>query len=1669
MRPMTMPTVTDALTAVNPIGGAAQAGFAGAGLGRTIESIGGLGKMFAESPIVKGSLPGLGPALGQLERGSDALVEGGQTIREFAPRPEGSFAQGLAYDIGGAGFQLGTAVGASMLAGPQGGLAVFAGTAAAPVVGQQYLDARAAGLDENEAALEAGAAGLITAATSYLLPAVPFLKALPPQTIKEVAGRAFASAASEGTQEMIERFATDLLTVATRDNPEMLRTIQEQGTWAYAKQVMYEGLVGAIAGAPGGAVGTSSESSQQPLGVRSDQATAPQTRDTPKENRTTNANAPLPTEALEAPQGDDLRQTQSEKGRALSGSPNTRETLSRPSADESRQARDAGIPLQSNQSPTPTDLQDTARQADDSGVGRNQSAQASDITSLSYRELRELAREMGLETKGTRAVLVERIRQATPAPTTPSRLAPEDEKSSLHQPATEGRDVEQPETPSLSPSADDSGGAVKVGDRVTLPKFTSAPGEGKNYGTVEDAEVIRVTPKFVTVRQTNTPENARMFGPTTDIRIPKAVVEAAKSRTPHAPESAPPSRTQQRSNVEADPPLRALLDANEAESAVDVAPKTAIEKRLVAEAAQRGITIRFVDADKPLKLPGVTVGKTILIDARQTLAKKRLGIAYHEMIHTLPDVDGLTALIQSIDPKGWKVARAAYAASFGKPIKGKALDEEATATTAQHVATYLRLAERDPQALIRLATANTGLMAKVADTMQRALRAVGLHKGPTILERQAKHLKPARVALAIRNAIRTMSKGAGEIDAKFATEQYGRPDLASSTPDEKARGLMAEIDEDRKSQPRTKVTEKEARAEAAARIAANPSKEWDRLVAKIGRGEALNSTETIAAQTLWSNKTIEAVRTGDTKTLHDAHVIHEAWRRSGEIWSEAGRARRDAHMTPAQRQAFALAYILTGSDAKTQARIDRIHKQAKAIQDEIDALARAEMPAKFHDKPVNIIRQYVARIKAARSRMAELKAGAKPQFAVEDSGEWKALQAEMDEMIEALGGKDDAAEIEALLDGQAKKPRVKVKLTALQKLTGSIDKLMAKQADTGKKIRDNLFRLGIHPGTINDEMMGDQRTRSAIARAISTAKAGYWDKQYEVWIQGILSGPKTAIVNTSGAGYAAWQISFVKAAEAAQNLIIPGNKADAATFGEFKAMLPGLIKGFKRAFSNYVTAFSTETPVLADQINQAGGEVDYVQQIEDSKAAIGGKLGRFVRIPGRNMLATDEFVMALFGEAQAHARAYRIATKEGMKGKARAERIEALTDDMGSEAWAGAYRDVIDWTFKNDPGAVGRAVHAIRKLPTFRYWLAFVRTPVNIIGKSLGEFTPLSLPLAIAKGVNTAQARIRDTDGGGWTFTRETAARSAVSVLASYGLLAALLFYKDDEEGNPRITGSNPPTGLPKTSIRIGDEWYSYGRYDPLATGLSVTVDLLNAATGKGETIDGVGEAAGIIVDTLQDKTFLKGLADIFGLFDTRMGGTPALRFASNFAVSWVPNIIRGPMTDFDPVVRDTTIRKSDDRGLIESAIWTSAARAVPLAFSPPPKYDVFGQPIRKDHGPASSALFRMLVPSNVTKNQPFENQLYMLIMDWNNSPESFEKEFRPKPPNNRFVRDGVTYRINDADYQRFIQESGQAAVKSLRGYKFADPPTEKDMARIEKALTDSRKRWRDKWLAQQR
>lgn len=206
----------------------------------------------------------------------------GQGLRA-SPQGE-SFARDLAGGVGESIPQLAAAVGASVATGGTGGLLMFAGTSAAPVVGSTYDAALREHGDEARAADEATVAGGITLLTSYLtgplgarLAGSPVGRKLMEQASRTALGRIGSRAAlgfaGEGSQGLVEEEFQALAEALIRHGDrDLLRVALEDRTMRdRLLAFLSEGIAG---GALGGAAGALGGRGQQPSPAASADATS---------------------------------------------------------------------------------------------------------------------------------------------------------------------------------------------------------------------------------------------------------------------------------------------------------------------------------------------------------------------------------------------------------------------------------------------------------------------------------------------------------------------------------------------------------------------------------------------------------------------------------------------------------------------------------------------------------------------------------------------------------------------------------------------------------------------------------------------------------------------------------------------------------------------------------------------------------------------------------------------------------------------------------------------------------------------------------------------------------------------------------------------------------------------------------------------------------------------------------------------------------------------------------------------------------------------------------------------------------------------------------------------------------------------------------------------------
>jgi hypothetical protein len=211
-------------------------------------------------------------------------------------------------------------------------------------------------------------------------------------------------------------------------------------------------------------------------------------------------------------------------------------------------------------------------------------------------------------------------------------------------------------------------------------------------------------------------------------------------------------------------------------------------------------------------------------------------------------------------------------------------------------------------------------------------------------------------------------------------------------------------------------------------------------------------------------------------------------------------------------------------------------------------------------------------------------------------------------------------------------------------------------------------------------------------------------------------------------------------------------------------------------------------------------------------------------------------------------------------------------------------------TYTKALGAGGAGVQkAINKIPGAKFVVPFTRTPINIF-KFTFERTPI--------GLLSSQIREEIAAGG----VRQAAA------LSKLGMGTSVMMLGTDMALNGEITGAGPidpetrgrlsSAGWKPYSIKLGDKYYSYARFEPFATWLGMSADMAeimsNYESYDIQAQDEVDELTTAMVAAISNqvvgKTFLQGISDLTGVLSDAKREGPA--FLNKYAGSIVPNVV---------------------------------------------------------------------------------------------------------------------------------------------------------------------------------
>jgi hypothetical protein len=510
-----------------------------------------------------------------------------------------------------------------------------------------------------------------------------------------------------------------------------------------------------------------------------------------------------------------------------------------------------------------------------------------------------------------------------------------------------------------------------------------------------------------------------------------------------------------------------------------------------------------------------------------------------------------------------------------------------------------------------------------------------------------------------------------------------------------------------------------------------------------------------------------------------------------------------------------------------------------------------------------------------------------------------------------------------------------------------------------------------------------------VARELSTREATKLDKAYEYWINGILSGPQTHVVNTaSNLLSTAWAYGPQWFAEATTNVAI--RNPNAPQFGEFRHVWAGFYKGIMPALRNFALAWDTEADPVEHQyldkpvtVMFQGGNLDKVGGIRPS---FGGTLGRIVRVPGRFLVAQDAFAKTLIMHAESAAMAYRLGKKQGLAGAALTNFMASQIATHGSESWQHAFEKATELTFQDENDitkAVEGVTNALKRAKfvggLMRYLLPFVRTPTNIYRAGIRKAGGSAGMLLYRLGKSGYYA-IKGNNNEFRSY-REGAMVKDVSesVMATALWFIVMGMSEGDDDDNQKaieITGSRPfgvaNAGERASQLRqeggsnliiirknplTGEKLdkpiqFAYGRYEPIALALSTLVDGAREFKEwtrfqpENRTTDKLaGSMMRHVLAQAKEKTFLQGISGIMQFYEDAGSKNFSAKelLMKNLMNGAIPNLIRQPYRLSQDEIADAKKAESE------------LSRSLGIGQ---PKVNEAGQPVQRGGNAVTRVLF---------------------------------------------------------------------------------------------------------------
>ena len=561
-------------------------------------------------------------------------------------------------------------------------------------------------------------------------------------------------------------------------------------------------------------------------------------------------------------------------------------------------------------------------------------------------------------------------------------------------------------------------------------------------------------------------------------------------------------------------------------------------------------------------------------------------------------------------------------------------------------------------------------------------------------------------------------------------------------------------------------------------------------------------------------------------------------------------------------------------------------------------------------------------------------------------------------------------------------------------------------------ISDVLKKAGSEIGT-------RERAKLYLAIEDPTARAYYlrngasaktFDALYEVWINALLSSPVTHTVNLLGnLLFAGGQIPTRTVAGMMGHMRRQRTGAtDGVQLGEDAAMALGFyysaidaVKIAGKVWMDPTSEIVTKMePGKKFRVNAASAEAFQKSGIVGQAIDFAGHVATLGRFSTRTLAAGDVLFKVGAQRASIYADALRRAERGGETDPTLF--AEDVADGIANPLIKDQERSQ-DFgrfiTFQSNLGESGRQLQGLAAHPLIRWFIPFLKTPVNIINRAW-EHTPFKMrsddyKRAIAEGGEAADlAKARVALG--------TTTMVAVAGLAHAGYITG------GGPSNPKLRRNLERQGWQPYSIRVGGTYISFKRVEPFATVIGLAADLTeiggNAKDQK--SVQTALAALGMAFSkNVTSKTWMTGMANLLEAVENPDRYGP--KAVEGFIRSMVPRIVAQAEKGFDPEKRYV-------RGLVDAL-----KQDVPgWSSSMPADLNIWGEPIVYQSGGAITGMINPFYTKEWKPND-LDGELDRLKIGFDRPPETI--------PNT-----GGKLLFDPWEYHDYAEYAGQTAKASL-------------------------------------